>query len=827
MSLPEPKPRTTFVWDLEFSKLRHGGMREMGDLPPRVTQFGLVKYEHLGAEVLSKDVVIGGGRGRGFTALLEKYVKQFNVVDHNRIPEAFFRQLVADGVYNPSVLTKSQFSPLHDQVIQHVKHILQADAPLPSAEDYVKEMQRSIQAELDKGKSVTLLSWNKDIDTDVLLGELGHTDPTKRQEYLDWLKSAQAQGLAMEGGERGVHQAMFEEMLRDKDYIPHYRNLRRLDQEFYKGTPVSQLGEEVIQDHLALREYVNDIETVALGQKTADEVWGEVPEKTRELLRRFEGVGKKEAFEVMQAIEGEMNTNALHRQNLINNYDRVVRIRHSEQVAAHVSNVSFSYTGGIWAQDTVSEARKKAVEGAHDALTDAETTFMHHRELMLSESAQEARADLMAATRDSEFKTAQIHRGAGKFYEERGAEKVLSEADDVGKKLIKEGLGDAKGITRALGRLVKNKWFAPLAATAGALFAINRLGRSLSKDSAEHDIPWRYKQKIEALRSPQTDYLRLHGIVPSEYPYANVSSFGTGRDFSHQLYNEQSMEHPYLGRVRQMYMRPDVQRNLAWQKAQPGRPKGRFSPLERRTGLIDVSEYIMSMVDADTIQMRRAWLDRDIPVLGGLVGGIQKMVYSGLESMGGRGLLDALTPQIDVRIDGIDAPEVAHGKYRVPQPQGVQARQIAIDTLQEADFLKLNAKAGAYGRPVVTPMTDDGKDLARMIVARGAAMSFTDKYQSAEETAMGAAQGIWQEPFFWGLAEAKKSGLPIAFSQMSKIETVSSKMEIAAAYSMGLWAQWGRSHYSGFRDQRAQLSRIISSGPKNRQTTGNYGSVMA
>ncbi len=826
---PLPRLETTFVWDLEASDLLHGGHRPKGN-PPSITQFAMRKYEHVGGDVIqsASEVVIGGGKHRGYTNILEKYITRFNVVTHNNIPDQFFKQLVADGIYGPSVLTESQFSPLNKQVRNHVKHLLQADGPAPTVADYMFEMKKAINAELDKGKTVNLLNWNKHIDTQMLVHDLGRQDPALRDEFVDWLTGAEEKGLRIRGGETGIHEAMFEDMMKNKDYVPHFADLKKIEQAHYAGKPIDKMGMEIMQDHHALRAYVNDIKQVALGEKAASEVWKDLPEETQSILRQYEGAGEKRAFEVFQAVDETFSKNIHAKSEILQHYTRVVRKNSGEAVAAQVSNLSFTHTGGIWGMDSVRDIRGEAAEAAHDALQDTDDAFRYHREYTLSETAKDARTTFMNTAKTTKHKVAQAQIRAGKFGEEMGGA-ITSAVDDVGAKLTKQSLKGGSVVTKALGRLSRKKWFGPAIAAAGALMVGTRLHRSIAKQSAENDIPWQMEDRIQALRAPNTQFMTLHGIMPSKYPGANISSFGSGRDFSHQLYNEQQFEHPNVGMARQLFAREDVQRAIAWRNAQKKGPVGHFSPVEARSGLIDLSEYLMEVTDADTIALRRAWLDRDIPVLGPMLHSIQSMVYSGVETFGGREVLNALTSQVNVRLSGIDAPETDRGsQYSIPQPGGVAAKQVAIEALRETDFLKLDTSQGmSYGRYVATPMANDGKDISRMIVAKGGAMAVSNRYQGAEEMAMSAGQGIWREPFFWGMAEAKKRGLPIAFSQMSRIESVSTKLDIATAYSAGAWAHWGRSHYAGYRDQRARMSRILSPGPKNSSTTGNYGSIMA
>ena len=91
---------TTFVFDIETSGLRAGlGTREQvgargaryPSTPPRITQFALSRVDKAGQA--SPITIIGGGKDRGYTSVIQDLAQKHGVVSPQDLPKSFLDEL--------------------------------------------------------------------------------------------------------------------------------------------------------------------------------------------------------------------------------------------------------------------------------------------------------------------------------------------------------------------------------------------------------------------------------------------------------------------------------------------------------------------------------------------------------------------------------------------------------------------------------------------------------------------------------------------------------------------------------------------------------------
>lgn len=114
--------------------------------------------------------------------------------------------------------------------------------------------------------------------------------------------------------------------------------------------------------------------------------------------------------------------------------------------------------------------------------------------------------------------------------------------------------------------------------------------------------------------------------------------------------------------------------------------------------------------------------------------------------------------RVRVRLAGIDAPEVDHGKGRPGQPLGMAAQGALASILLMANIEVHPNGTTSYGRIVAT-VTANGKDVATQMVAVGLARDYPrydrqHKYTAAERSAKKAGKGVWSRrnavaPWAW------------------------------------------------------------------------------
>jgi endonuclease YncB( thermonuclease family) len=324
------------------------------------------------------------------------------------------------------------------------------------------------------------------------------------------------------------------------------------------------------------------------------------------------------------------------------------------------------------------------------------------------------------------------------------------------------------------------------------------------------------KGKIEGLRRATSQWDQFGGILPSRMPFANQSAFGSGR-WDSVWASGQYKGVPIDPSIYYQRMHLNMNPQLAYQEemSKAGVDVAMSGPdrEELSNRMIDISDYIYELKDADTILLRKAWLNQNIPLVGPLLGAIQKHVMN---------LSKTLTGQeggFHVRIAGIDAPEVATPEFGDnllgAQPGGEEATEklralMEGSPLQQifggrATHIKL-MPGRTFGRYVGVPMAG-GKDIAGELVREGGAIALSvggqeSPYFGQERLAAGYGIGMWQYPEYQGILEARRRGIRPIMSHLQKRTHLGRSLQTAATSSLMAYAANPQMH--GVRDQYAQ-----------------------
>jgi len=309
--------------------------------------------------------------------------------------------------------------------------------------------------------------------------------------------------------------------------------------------------------------------------------------------------------------------------------------------------------------------------------------------------------------------------------------------------------------------------------------------------------------------------------------FGNVSGFGSGRN-NYMDENLGFPMHPDVNMARSIFADPATQRKIAFGEAHSATQliPNQFKASDyAQNGLIDMSQWLIDMSDADTVKLRRRWVDKDIPILGNAFAFVQRMGIKMAESIGNKQFAEGLFPSIAIRMAGIDAPEVEHGKYSVAHPMANQATEISERLMDSAQYLRVDSPQESYGRYVGTFTGPNDRDINRHIVLWGGAMSTGPQYRAAQQSAQISGAGIWESPFYTGIAKAQAAGVNIAFHQASSYKQMSVGNEGASLYSIGAWSMMRNNQMSGISDQRARNQHVFPSSTTESSLPYNMGSL--
>jgi endonuclease YncB( thermonuclease family) len=126
-------------------------------------------------------------------------------------------------------------------------------------------------------------------------------------------------------------------------------------------------------------------------------------------------------------------------------------------------------------------------------------------------------------------------------------------------------------------------------------------------------------------------------------------------------------------------------------------------------------------------------------------------------------VLDSSTVQHKIRLWGIDAPEIGHGRRRAGQPYGTKAKDALGDKIHGKQVSVETHGTDKYGRTLGTIFVD-GRNVNQEMVAEGFAWWYerfakhAKELAAAQEQAQSAGRGLWADkepvpPWDWRRAQ--------------------------------------------------------------------------
>lgn len=120
---------------------------------------------------------------------------------------------------------------------------------------------------------------------------------------------------------------------------------------------------------------------------------------------------------------------------------------------------------------------------------------------------------------------------------------------------------------------------------------------------------------------------------------------------------------------------------------------------------------------------------------------------------------------VNVRLAGIDAPEVPHGKKKPGQPLGQEAKDLLNNTVKGKSLKLRQTDLDHYNRPVVELINADNSVLNVQMVREGYAEAYRGPakrldrapYLAAEEAARKDKKGVWGQANYQSPADYRKA----------------------------------------------------------------------
>jgi len=244
--------------------------------------------------------------------------------------------------------------------------------------------------------------------------------------------------------------------------------------------------------------------------------------------------------------------------------------------------------------------------------------------------------------------------------------------------------------------------------------------------------------------------------------------------------------------------------NYAFDQMTPFNPRG--TGLKGKNLLqLDLSSgnWKFRMTDADTISIQRA--------------GIQNTIASWF----GHG------QEYNFRLQGIDAPEIAHGGKA--QPYADKAKELAKAMVNNAQNLRLvvNPDAITYGRGVGV-LLDHNKDLNREFVRKGMAaflpikgknvtsMIENSTYVAAESMSRSSQKGMWSTPYFQAYDQiVEESGTRFTFNTLMNSSRLARNSSLLSTRALMDNAQSQGFYSTASAIEATEISKRIKSLGKN------------
>ena len=775
--------KITGIFDLEATDLQ--GWTRVSSKPPAISQFALAE---LTPEGKIGDVIIGGGKNEGFTDILVELVKKYKIKSVQKIPRGFWEELASTGMYGWSAFKEGGF--LNKQLRYHLQKTIayvNSGQTLPGAMDQIDLLMNWAEGHINKDNSVELLAKSRGFDINLIYSSLGAAkDSPQKQARLGRLNTLLRSGLEIGSVEQGAYLSMIKAMWEDTSLVPKYVGAKEIEAAIFAGE--KKVGMEVMKPYYSLYDMVHDVKKVAMG---AD------PKKIYAGMggRALEELSKVRTEEGILALQRKASTEPWLERELAAHYrKKSLEIRNVE-LEQHLTFPTFEKVAGQ-KQEQLASVLGILDERQHHALADISTAA----ELT---TGFKGRTDLERTLLSDPY------------YEFVANQRLASVAAE---KLVKTGTQPVSArfsmevLQAGASRISPRSSPLPLLALGGGLLLASKIGDKF-KPNPYKQFGEQIRGYIEGIRKPITQWDTIPGIRPSP---GNVSDFSSGRDVSRVL--EQGgyggvRFHPGLWAAQMRYT-PDVQRAAEYGSKMTAIPSI-YKPTdsELRNQQLELADYVMFMEDADTVTLQRAWISRNMPVIGPAMGSLQQGIMNILPKK----LADKMMGGFQVRLKGIDAPELGEKTTTLgSQPFAEESLDIARSILSEATTVDIDLSQSTFGRYVGT-FKSGTRDLNREIVEQGGAMG-SRAYMAAEYTAQSKEAGIWQSPFYFGVRQGNEQVEEVGLAQINKIKSLSEKPRNMAVYSAGLWALMTPAQKHAMRDPYGQNAHLFPGIYKSRYT---------
>ena len=788
-----PKTFVDRVLDVETSRKRsfHG----VGDVSSlRITQFGYF-------DPANKKLIIGGGPGKGWTDLIAPLVDKHKPMSEMNLPSAFWKEL---AMYNPSVAEEGSF--LNAQVRDHVREYLALKqtgqhGEMKSAVEYINMVRNDIQNQIDLGNSVRLSAYNKDFDINAMMNEMFRASPKEGRDFMNWMKGHERAGrLQVVGIEEPIQDAMFDIMMKEKDVMPRYASSKYFQKAQQAG--LKTVGLEATNPHYALRTMIDDIKAIQSGTPIKQVLQGMPKDIQAEFAKIKDAKDYRKFYEwVENRPGGEKTVGAFYRAKAAKKY--------GVKVAKHVVSPSTKMVSG-YRHDLVAEllgGQAGTHRGPEDVVAEWETKVS-----LGGSKSKAARSIARTVMTDEGYIAKEAGVKYGKYLEESGKNALKTGS-------VRELLTVAPR-TRivppaALSRLARSPNTLPLLAAAGGLLIANQIAKSVYIPPMIEGMREEMEGRIEGLRKSMGQWDNQSGIEASDMPFANVSDFGSGRRGAWEAGSYKGVDfsptHAYYSQ--QWALNPDWQYEVAKEDARLKVSAWGPTREELNNRRLEMSDYIYEVEDADTLIMRKAWISQNIPILGPAMGALQSAIQNSAKLLTGQDF------GFKVRVEGVDAPEIAHpneGPNYIPgsQPGSSEANQMMERIMGGGSVQRLLFGSRAthinisgldvYGRTLGTPYAG-ASNLAGELVQSGGAVATSlrdNTFLAQENIARSSGRGLWKHPMYQAVPAARKRGIYPSIGPVMRYSRLTESLDAAAMQSLMTYARNPQMH--GVRDQHAQ-----------------------
>ena len=796
------------VLDVETSGLLSQHSTRAKIAPPHITQFGYIAINP--GDPTKYKPLLGQGPGGGYTDRLGPIIDKYKPLSPDKIPPAMWREIAAKGGYDPSVLQKG--SVLNDQVRRHVQTYIDAKASgnigaFRSASEYIAFIKNDIQHQINIGNTVRLHAQNKGFDVTMMMEELRGENPKEHRAFVDWIRrnmdSAKKgnPGLVLRGIEENIHEAMFNVMMKDSTVMPRFATSGYFEKAAQAG--LKTVGIEASSPHYALRTFVDDIVAIQAGGDP-DQILKGLPANLRK------EVAAVKDYSSFAALQEKMFFGEVDERLVMGHFNAKAAAKHGQSMGSHVKSLGLQHVSG-WKQDDIMKLLKSG-KASHAALQDAMDAWANHLATTDPKAAQKLAMTIL--TDESLIN----ERFASKYaqYLQDHAQAGLSKQPAVNA-LMKIAHTKAKSIPRAAAsRLARSPLTLPIVAAAGGLILADHLSAHGEIQRVTKGMSQMMAGKLEGLRKSVGQWDNTAGINTSYMNFNIESDFGSGR--WDQVWGEGSYKgvpiDPFIYQQRQLLaMSPEIAQEEAMQNLRSSAPTP-YGPTRQELAdqRLDLSNYIYELEDADSIILHKAWLNTKVPVVGPVIGFLQKHLMNLVRTVSGQEM------GFQVRVSGLDAPEVEHdyganwtGSQRFgEEATGLMDQLMGGSAMQRlmggrATHIKL-LPGETYGRYIGIPYAA-GSDIGAELVRGGGAIALSMKgspspYEGMEQVATSRGEGMWQYPEYAAIPEARRRNIRPIMSHLQKRTIMSSSLEAAATRSLMTYAMNPQMH--GVRDQQAQ-----------------------